>query len=216
MPGYRPHPEFINYNEVIVEIDGYRISNVNTAGIPSNQCGAHLQSFTITGAAYEADSTSSLGCKGSLSIIDYKYAVFNLLVNHWKKYNSGNSNSTNNNVNTIKSNAGQEGTVGLFPSIKLTINCFTGERNWSGVITKWEMSFTGGAPRIDIDWGVYSVANQDARKIEIQRRSYNTPEAMLDYIQNGCGLTADVDFVFSFRGSAYTNKEISGKLVVLS
>ena len=70
--------ECIDYTYCEIDINGYIITNVQKAGFPDNNCGAHLESLTIESPVVGSTEVNkdSIGANGRINVIDYKDAVF--------------------------------------------------------------------------------------------------------------------------------------------
>ena len=130
------YPQFLTYNPCTVTINGdYTITNIQTKGLPSDGCEAHLESIAIKSAATNADNPNDWGASGTVTVVDYKNAVFNALKGKLKQF-LGSEGKDNNFLSTLT----------------IHIDCFTGSRDWFGWITGWTYEFVGTTPSLQLTW----------------------------------------------------------------
>ena len=83
------NPQYKDYNYVKVTIitnsESYVISNVNTKGLPGENCGAHLQALEIKEPVTGSNNPSDISSSGSVTIIDYADSVFAVLNKHMQQ-----------------------------------------------------------------------------------------------------------------------------------
>ena len=165
--------QYKNYNYVKVTIlNDYVVSNVNTAGIPNKNCGAHLSSLTIESPSIGTGDMNNVGAKGSLSLIDWRNSLFDKLVEHASKLSK---NDPNNQAE-------------LCPPIEIEIRCFTGVQKYKGSIINWTLNFSGGAPTINIDWTIVTIRNppkvEDGKADPLANGAkYMTPNHFIEKVQ---------------------------------
>lgn len=140
--------EYIYYNDVKVRlfctdgpVDEYVISNINTKSIPGPNCGAHLQSVSITPPNIVSDKQDVLGIRqnycatGTVTIIDYRHAVFNRLTSYMKYVTDHSSES-----------------LYITPSICIEVKCYSGIEVYDGFVKNYKFTFQGTAPTITLEW----------------------------------------------------------------
>lgn len=165
------HPEYLSYNPCTVTIkttgEEYVISNILTRGIPSNKPGAHIESLQIKPAAASSNDPDNIGDTGSVTLVDYKDAVFNVLMNQTKDYVESGKDVTYLSHITIK------------------IDCFTGSRTWEGEIKDWSYKFIGTTPAITLNWtSIPSGRFRDVSKLPQVSQAYNTPKELINTLKS--------------------------------
>jgi len=182
-------PKYIGYNDLKITIcDDTVVSNVNTLGIPPSDCGAYLQSLSITSGSTAASEAETLGCSGSVSLVDYNNYLFNRLVKEYRKAREANSN----------------------PFVKICIElwCFTGYKKFIGHVKEWHLSFSGGAPTINMEWAALTPST----KINgpIPDSVFFSPSQLVMYAQKKLPDTK-LDFVFvTPEGKRVSVKDMNG------
>lgn len=163
------NPQYKDYNYVKVTIitnsESYVISNVNTKGLPGENCGAHLQALEIKEPVTGSNNPSDISSSGSVTIIDYADSVFAVLNKHMQQF-------LGNPEVAMK----QE----LLPKIKIEIRCFTNSRTFVGHILDWNMQFSGTIPSIQLNWSLVIPSNEP---IEYPKPGYfYTPKALINEV----------------------------------
>ena len=161
------NPQYKDYNyakvTIVTNSESYVISNVNTKGMPGDNCEAHLQSLEINEPIVGSNNPDNISAGGSVTIIDYADSVFALLNRHMQRF-------LGKPQDAIK----QE----LLPKIKIEIRCFTNTRKFEGRILDWNMQFSGTIPSIQLNWSIIIPSNEP---IEAPTPgSYFTPKALID------------------------------------
>lgn len=130
---YQCYPEYEFYTgvELTLEIGGDASKTLVVSKI-----GEHFLSMSITeGTVSEsgqqlADSNNSGGVStGTITLLDEDNSIFLSLL-------------------SSKSSEGDP----LENMVNITIKTYTGSRSYRGLVTKWDCSFDGGAPRITLSW----------------------------------------------------------------
>ena len=62
----------------------YIISNINKNPKPGDNCESHLESITINSPKVSSGNSTNTGATGSITVIDYRDAVFRFLTIHLK------------------------------------------------------------------------------------------------------------------------------------
>lgn len=159
---FEKHPEYREYNKVTVTLitNGNKktiISNVNKKGLPDQNCGAHFVSLTVEPPAFDSGDASNCGAKGTVTVVDYKDAVFNILTGHFTDFlkNQCNLSDGSNLENaSIPANTVIQQDK-LLPGIIIEIHCFIGPpKIYTGHILDWSTQFVGTTPNINLNWSV--------------------------------------------------------------
>lgn len=150
--------QYINYNLVRVIICGeYIITNVQTKGLPGENCKCHLESLTIESEVVGTNNPNFIGAKGVINVIDYKDSVIYNLMGTLRGYiNAGGLDNT-------------EASKQYLPTVQIDIECFTGSTRYCGHITNWQLNFVGTTPTLVLQW--QSVA---PNSVETKPMPYNT------------------------------------------
>lgn len=132
--------QYINYNLVRVIICGeYPITNVQTKGLPGDDCGCHLESLTIESEVVGANNPKFIGAKGVINVIDYKDSVIHKLIKTLKEYiNAGGPD--------------KDASKQYLPTVQIDIECFTGSTRYCGHIENWQLNFVGTTPTLSLQW----------------------------------------------------------------
>ena len=141
---FEKHLEYRDYNKVVVTLITqddkgspleFVISNANTKGISLVTDSrvvsrANLVSLNIEPPAFDSGDPNNCGAKGSITIVDYKDDVFNILINHFINFLQRNGKLNGNDLS--KTTAFTEGdkvkNSELLPKIKIEINCYIGPK----------------------------------------------------------------------------------------
>lgn len=166
------YPEYLSYNPCTVTIkiegDEYVISNILTKGIPSDRPQAHLESVQINSSKVGSDNPNDYGASGTVTLVDYKNAVFYTLLTQMNKYLKSNNQPT------------------YLSHIKIKIDCFTGSRVWEGEIQEWGYQFVGTTPSITLTWtSIPSSIVSDTNKLP-GPGSYTNPKDLIDKVKSAC------------------------------
>lgn len=163
------HPEYVDYNHAVVVLDGtYTITNVQTKGIPPENCEAHLESLEIESAVVGQSNTENLGASGTITLIDYRDSVFNVLRKKLHDYVSSNKQDKS-----------------LLPTVSIQIDCFTGSDYWEGTIIDWQMQFVGTTPSLTLTWtGVTPSSFNSEAFNKLNGTTYKTPSNLFSDIQS--------------------------------
>ena len=131
-------PQYLDYNfvKVTIHTNGgpYVITNIQKKGLPPDNCGAHLESLDIETSVVGQNNPSDCGSKGTVTVIDYKDAVFNALRNNLAQYIASSHDTQ------------------YLPELEIEIHSFTGSRKWFGQITDWDIQFVGTTPSLTLTW----------------------------------------------------------------
>lgn len=172
-----PQTQYKDYNRVIVTLvtaaGEYVLSNINCKGLPNypdeSNSGAHLQSIEIEAPTVGTDNPQNIGTKGTISVVDYQDAVFNILRSHLNKY-----------INNIDSTPKSE----YLPKIKIEINCFTNSEGYTGHITEWSMQFSGNTPVLTLKWSALCPSDEPKEPDALPKdATYKTPKALIDAVR---------------------------------
>lgn len=172
MSGFDLHEEYKNYNKVVITIDPglsseYVISNINLKGIPDEKCGVHLQALTIEPPVYDSGNPSNVGAKGTITVVDYRDAIVNTLINHFIDYVRNipgvNPNANANLLTEIDVSKITPDVIDyaqLLPTIRIEIYCYIGSAVvYDGFITDWSTQFAGTTPSVSLSWSVICTSN---------------------------------------------------------
>lgn len=193
--------QYLNYNYCEVVINGYTITNVLTEGMPSKKCGAHLESLTIESPPIQGgNNPSDIAISGTVNVIDYRDAVFNVLRGKLSDYINHKNNESERNT--------------YLSEIKITIKCFTGEKTWYGKILNWEFNFVGTTPTLSIKWQSFPPTDGDTKPL--QKGEYNSPKDLIKALREN--YKPDIPIVYVGDGLSSRNinddlKFIGGKLM---
>ena len=194
------YPQYIDYNFVKIVIgDNYIITNVQRKGLPQENCQAHLESLEIESAVVGSNNPSECGAKGTVTVIDYKDSIFKVLQRNLVDYiKAKDSDAQNRNI--------------YLPNISIHIECFTGVRDWNGVITDWQVQFVGTTPSITLTWSCIqpqtignAVALGQAVGAEYNGTDKGTPKDFLENLKN-----KDLKFSPNIPIVDTSGKEITG------
>lgn len=154
--------QYINYNLVRVIICGeYIITNVQTKGLPGNDCGCHLESLTIESEVVGANNPNFIGAKGTISVIDYKDSVIHKLMGTLVQYiNAGGQNNT-------------EASKQYLPTVQIDIECFTGSTRYCGHIENWQLNFVGTTPTLVLQWRSVVPTSVETKPMPYNTRWYD-------------------------------------------
>lgn len=184
------YPEYKDYNKVTVTFLGYTVSNINTKGpLPGrNIDGVQLQSLSIKGTSL--DNAKEIGAGGTLTLLDYKHTLFNILSNNLDKVMKKDDNAK------------------LFADIFIEICCYSGKITFDAHLLKWSLSYNGGASVITIEW---SVVSPDTVAHNSVNGEFYTPEALI-YAGQKASTGNNVKFVYVEDGIEYENLAVSGRI----
>ena len=184
------YPQFLTYNPCTVTINGtYTITNIQTKGLPSDECRAHIESISIKSAATNADNPDDWGASGTVTVVDYKNAVFNALRGKLVQYLGSNPKDNN-----------------FLSTLTIHIDCFTGSRDWFGWITGWSYEFVGTTPSLQLTWtaipptGVVNTGNIG------NNGEYTKPADLLSDIQKAHPVVSGDVPVVDISGKDLTSK----------
>lgn len=131
--------QYINYNLVRVIICGeYPITNVQTKGLPGEDCGCHLESLTIESEVVGPSNPNSIGAKGTINVVDYKDSVIHKLIGKLRSY--------------LDHDPGSDESKTHLPTVQIDIECFTGSKRYCGHIENWQLNFVGTTPTLSLQW----------------------------------------------------------------
>ena len=183
-----PQTQYRDYNKVkvtlITNAGNYILSNVNKRGLPNypdeQNGGAHLQSIEITSPTVGTNNPQDMGTTGTVSIVDYQDAVFNILSNHLKAY-----------ADKVDSTPKKE----YLPKISIEISCFTNSKSYKEAhITDWSMQFSGGTPTLTLNWTTLCPSDEPKEPDALPKdATYNSPKALIDAVKNA--YKEDIPFV---------------------
>ena len=181
------YPEYKDYNKVTVTFLGYTVSNINTKGsIPGRAiCGVQLQSLSIKGT--NLDNPTEIGVGGTLTLLDYKHSLFNILSNNLDK--------------VIK----KDDSAKLFADIVIEISCYSGTTTYNAHLLKWSVSYTGGVSTITVEWSV--VSPDTVASIPISGE-FKTPESLIAKARETYG--GNMKFVYVENGEFHENEDVAG------
>ena len=181
------YPEYKDYNKVTVTFLGYTVSNINTKGsLPGRAiCGVHLQSLSIKGT--NLDNPAEIGVGGTLTLLDYKHSLFNILSNNLDK--------------VIK----KDNSAKLFADIVIEISCYSGTTTYKAHLLKWSVLYTGGVSTITVEWSV--VSPDTVASIPVSGE-FNTPESLIAKAQETYG--GNMKFVYVENGEFHENEDVAG------
>lgn len=198
---FEKHLEYRDYNKVVVTLITqddkgspleFVISNANTKGIslvtdPRVVSRANLVSLNIEPPAFDSGDPNNCGAKGSITIVDYKDDVFNILINHFinfliynKKLTAGDDLSKA----TAFTKDDQIKNSELLPKIKIEINCYIGpKKTYEGHILDWSTQFVGTTPNIQLNWSVV-VPTDPPSKVEEPKHGIDAPAEYIEDLKN--------------------------------
>lgn len=184
------YPEYKDYNKVTVTFLNYTVSNINTKGpLPGrNIDGVQLQSLSIKGTSL--DNPKEIGATGTLTLLDYKHTLFNILSNNLDKVMKKDEKSK------------------LFADITIEVFCYSGKTTYNGHLLKWSLSYNGGASVITVEWSVVAPDTVATKPIN---GSFDTPEALIEAGQKASNGN-NMKFVYAEDGVLYENSDISGRI----
>lgn len=169
-------PQYLTYNPATVTInDSYVVTNIQTRGLPEKYCGAHLESIEISSGAVGQDNPDALGTSGSVSLVDFRESVFDTLRGKLTDF-LANKDKPNEYLSTI--------------SIKICT--FTGEKEWFGHITNWQLDFVGTTPTLKLEWTSILPSNKDFENSP-DKQEFRSPDAFLDAVKK-CNFNPTIDF----------------------
>lgn len=170
-----------NVCEVTIQTNGgsYVISNINLKGSPGEKCGCHLQSLSIEPPSFDSGDPNNLGSKGTITLIDYRNAVFYALLGHFQDYLGITADTKQISAEKLSSISKAE----LLPKITIYIKCFFGEKKYDGHIIDWNTQFVGTTPSIQLNWSSL-IPTDPADTSGIVGKSYNTPQELFDAVYN--------------------------------
>lgn len=193
---FEKHEEFREYNKVVVTLitrgkDGELktvISNANKKGISLLKddavSNANLVSLTVEPPAFDSGDPSNCGAKGTLTLVDYKDHIFNVLTNHFINYLSNTVPGVNDGSDLTHASIPQTQTIEnskLLPGVKIEISCYIGPtKTYIGHILDWSTQFVGTTPNIQLNWSVILPSDIDP-KVEYTTTSLGTNA--LEYYQ---------------------------------
>ena len=137
----------------------YIISNVNKNPKPGDNCESHLESITINSPKVSSGNSTNTGATGSITVIDYRDAVFRFLTRHLKSFlSNGDSDSELFNLDSVdKSKIEGKSSSELTPTVTIKIYCYSSKEACffiQGKILSWSMMFSGVTPSINLSWSV--------------------------------------------------------------
>lgn len=184
------YPEYKDYNKVTVTFLGYTVSNINTKGsLPGRSIdGVQLQSLSIKGTSL--DNPTEIGAGGTLTLLDYKHTLFNIL--------SGNLDKVMQKDDSAK----------LFADINIEICCYSGKTTYNAHLLKWSVSYNGSASVITIEWSVVAPNTVAPNPVNGQ---FSTPESLIDAGQKASSGN-NMKFVYVENGTQYENSAVSGHI----
>lgn len=184
------YPEYKDYNKVTVTFLGYTVSNINTKGpLPGRAIdGVQLQSLSIKGTSL--DNPKEIGAGGTLTLLDYKHTLFNILSNNLDKVMKKDENSK------------------LFADITIEVCCYSGKTTYNGHLLKWSLSYNGGASVITVEWSVVAPDTVATKPIN---GNFDTPEALIEAGQKASSGN-NMKFVYAEDGILYENSDVSGRI----
>lgn len=184
------YPEYKDYNKVTVTFLNYTVSNINTKGLlpGRNIDGVQLQSLSIKGTSL--DNPKEIGATGTLTLLDYKHTLFNILSNNLDK--------------VIKKDEKSK----LFADITIEVFCYSGKTTYNGHLLKWSLSYNGGASVITVEWSVVAPDTVATKPIN---GNFDTPESLIDAGQKASSGN-NMKFVYAEDGVLYENSDVSGRI----
>lgn len=162
--------EYRTYNKAIVIVNGYTITNIQTKGLPSNNCGCHLESITIDSPPVGFDNPQGKGTTGTVVLIDYADAVFKNLIGHLSNY----MDATGSPIKGVDASS-------FCPPIYIAIYTYTNVFSINAHILDWNMTFTGTTPSITLSWSTIAPTNSPSNPIE-HSSHYDTPHDLAQRI----------------------------------
>lgn len=171
------YPEYFDYNEVTVTIEGkkegkngeraipqYVISNIQTKGLPGYRCECHLEGLEIS-SALGTNNDADIGAKGTITLIDYRNSAFDALKESLKSFiQSGRTDRS------------------MLPVLKINIKCFSGVKEWIGYVTSWSYQFAGSTPSLSLEWSCIPPAGGDVPPAPITGKY--TPKGLIEALNN--------------------------------
>lgn len=166
---FETHEEFREYNKVVVTLitknkDGDLktvISNANKKGISLFKddavSNANLVSLTVEPPAFDSGDPSNCGAKGTITLVDYKDHIFNVLTNHFVNFLSS-AAGVSEGSDLTHASVPQTQTIEnskLLPGVIIEISCYIGPtKTYIGHILDWSTQFVGTTPNIQLNWSV--------------------------------------------------------------
>jgi hypothetical protein len=190
------YPEYRDYNLVTVKIIDYIVSNISTKSKPEEIQNVELQSVSFQGPVLGGESSNqdSVSATGTVTLVDYKHSIFNLLSGYLGQFMDG---------------VGDAKVSELCPKIEITISCYTGTKQYNGNIIDWSMSYQGSASIITINWSV--IVPSDAHPDPLPAAYYKTPGALIKKAREKYN-TENIDFIFHDGDKEYKNDSVGSKL----
>lgn len=179
---FETHEEFREYNKVVVTLitknkDGDLktvISNANKKGISLFKddavSNANLVSLTIEPPAFDSGDPSNCGAKGTITLVDYKDHIFNVLTNHFINFLSGAVPGVSDGSDLTHASVPQNKPIEnskLLPGVIIEISCYIGPtKTYIGHILDWSTQFVGTTPNIQLNWSVILPSDIDPNNTE--------------------------------------------------
>lgn len=203
MNDYELHQEYKEYNKVVVTINPgesnqYVLSNVNTKGKPSAACESHLQSLSIEPPAYDSGHPANVGAKGSITIVDYRDAVVNILINHFINYMSKvgvcPEGAPLASIDPSKIKPEDIDYSKLLPTVRIEISCYIGSTVvYDGHILDWSTQFVGTTPSVSLNWSVICPSNPAPSSDSSTNVSISDPKKYYEYVKSQYSTTKGPD-----------------------
>ena len=155
----------------------YIISNINKNPKPGDNCESHLESITINSPKVSSGNSTNTGATGSITVIDYRDAVFRFLTRHLKSFlSNGDSDSELFNLDSVdKSKIEGKSSSELTPTVTIKIYCYSSKEACffiQGKILSWSMMFSGVTPSINLSWSVIAPDISPVKRTEENKGAY--------------------------------------------
>lgn len=124
------YPEYSEYNDLIVTL---KRSSGETFSV--SHYGEYIDSVSISETCVTQGNPLSSGASGSLTLWDHNNKLFKFLIGDLKSFMSGEAQS-------------------FIIDVEIKIYCWSSVRTFLGHVIDWQLSFTGGAPSITLNWSV--------------------------------------------------------------